>query len=79
MKIIITLKDTTYKAITTLNTISEHLQAEVVRAIKNGSVLPKGHGDLIDADKLWDAYQDMGQDFYQALDCVSAVIEADKE
>ena len=43
MQIIITLKDTTHKAITTLNTISEHLQAEVVRAIKNGTELPKGH------------------------------------
>lgn len=39
MQIVITLKDTTYKAITTLNTISEHLQAEVVRAIKNGKPL----------------------------------------
>ena len=52
MQIIITLKDTTYKAITTLNTISEHLQVEVVRAIKNGTPLPKGHGRLIDADAV---------------------------
>ena len=52
MQIVITLKDTTHKAITTLNTISEHLQDEVVRAIKNGTTLPKGHGRLIDADEL---------------------------
>ena len=43
MQVVITLKDTIYKAITTLNTISEHLQEEVVSAIKNGTPLPKGH------------------------------------
>ena len=47
MQIIITLKDTTYKAITTLNTISEHLQAEVVSAIKNGNKMPKEIEPLI--------------------------------
>ena len=52
MQIIITLKDTTHKAITTLNTISEHLQAEVVRAIKDGTAIPRGHGRLIDADAV---------------------------
>lgn len=51
----------------------------ICKAVLTGTPLPKGHGDLIDKDKLWDAYQDMGQDFYQALDCVSAIIEADKE
>ena len=54
------------------------LEDYIYRSIANGTVLPKGHGDLIDKDKLWDAYQDMGQDFYQALDCVSAIIEADE-
>ena len=47
MQIIITLKDTTYKALTTLNTISEHLQAEVVSAIKNGNKIPEGLEPLI--------------------------------
>ena len=47
MQIVITLKDTTYKAITTLNTISEHLQAEVVRAIKNGNKIPEALAPLI--------------------------------
>lgn len=49
--------------------------------IKNGTVLPKGHGRLIDANVLWDAYQDLGQDFYEAFDFseANAVIEADEE
>lgn len=73
MQIIITLKDTTHKAITTLNTISEHLQAEVVRAIKNGTTLPKGHGRLIDADKLFIDIE------WSDIENAQTIIEADKE
>jgi hypothetical protein len=49
--------------------------------IKNGTPLPKGHGKLIDSNVLWDAFQDLGQDFYEAFDFAeaNAVIEADKE
>ena len=49
--------------------------------VKNGTVLPKGHGKLIDSNVLWDAFQDLGQDFYEAFDFAeaNAVIEADKE
>ena len=50
-------------------------------AIEKCTVLPKGHGKLIDSNVLWDAYQDLGQDFYEAFDFAeaNAVIEADKE
>ena len=49
--------------------------------IKRGTVLPKGHGKLFDSNVLWDAYQDLGQDFYEAFDFAeaNAIIEADKE
>lgn len=49
--------------------------------IKGGTPLPKGHGKLIDSNVLWDAFQDLGQDFYEAFDFAeaNAVIEADKE
>ena len=49
--------------------------------ILQGIVLPKGHGKLIDSNVLWDAFQDLGQDFYEAFDFAeaNAVIEADKE
>ena len=43
------------------------------------TVLPKGHGRLIDADKLWDSYHDLDYDFYEALDSVDTIIEADTE
>lgn len=47
-------------------------------AIRKGKPLPKGHGRLIDADMLWDLYHDNGYDFYEALDDVQTIIEADK-
>lgn len=49
------------------------------RAIENGKPLPKGHGRLIDADDLWDAYQDLDYDFYEAMDVAKTILEADKE
>lgn len=89
MEIIIKIKDTTYKAITTLNKISDHLQEEVTDAIKNGKSLPKGHGRLIDVDvatKSIDAFHDS---FVRECDMLSGkfsivctaptVIEADRE
>lgn len=41
--------------------------------------LPKGHGRLIDADKLWDSYHNLDYDFYEALDLADAIIEAESE
>lgn len=43
--------------------------------IKNGTVLPKNHGRLIDADALWDLYHDNDYDFYEAIDSVTTIIE----
>lgn len=55
--------------------------AMVGNAILNCTVLPKGHGKLIDSNVLWDAFQDLGQDFYEAFDFAeaNAVIDADKD
>ncbi len=47
--------------------------------IASGTPLPKGHGRLIDADDLWDAYQDLDYDFYEAMDVAKTILEADKE
>jgi hypothetical protein len=52
---------------------------KALEIIKNGTPLPKGHGRLIDADKLWDSYHDLDYDFYEAFDLVDTIIEADKE
>lgn len=48
-------------------------------AIRNGTLLPKGHGRLIDENDMWDAYIDAEYDFYEALDIVKTIVEADKE
>ena len=78
MQVVIDIPNIIYEYVT--RGFLEDLYFQDIRsAIMNGTKLPKGHGDLIDKDKLWDAYQDMGQDFYQALDCISTIIEADKE
>ena len=47
--------------------------------LDNAIPLPKGHGRLIDADELWDLYHSNDYDFYEALDSVDTIIEADKE
>lgn len=53
----------------------------MVNAIAKGIPLPKGHGKLIDSNVIWDAFQDLGQDFQEAFDFAeaNAVIEADEE
>ena len=60
-------------------------RADVVyRAIENGTVLPKGHGRLIDADEIqfenadFDTYGDYSRAF-DAIDQADTIIEADKE
>lgn len=53
-------------------------------AIVNGTILPKGHGRLIDADEIqfenneFDTYSDYSRAF-DAIDQAEPIIEADKE
>lgn len=55
----------------------------ISQAVKNGILLPKGHGRLIDADALRDTYARAGLVGYdeeiQAIDDSPTVIEADEE
>lgn len=58
---------------------------EMIEALKNGTPLPKGHGDLIDRKELLDTFWTYcrGGDFgyHQAEDLIKsklAIIEADK-
>ena len=56
----------------------------IAKQIVNGTVLPKGHGRLIDADKIqfenadFDTYGDYSRAF-DAIDQADTIIEADKE
>lgn len=60
------------------NGVERASMSKVCLAILDSTPLPKGHSDLIDKDKLWDAYIDADYDFYEALDYVPTVIKADR-
>ena len=50
------------------------------RAIKHGTVLPKGHGRLIDADTYRKEMLDSREfDFFKRLDMQPTIIDADKD
>lgn len=52
---------------------------EVCDAIKNGTVLPKGHGRIADVDKMLDEMRaTRTYDILFALERVKPIIEADK-
>lgn len=81
MQIVINISDELYNYMQTEG-YDEHLDRrfdyQIRFAVKNGAPLPKGHGRLIDADKLWDSYYDLDYDFYDAVDFARTIIEADK-
>lgn len=81
MKIVIDIPEMTLLNITSRELLlcSREDIEKLEFAIKNGTPLPKGHGRLIDADKLWDSYHDLDYDFYEALDLVDTIIEEDTE
>ena len=51
MKIVIDIPDKDYKDIIDGYAYQE-LADELIEYVKNGTVLPKGHGNLVDADKV---------------------------
>lgn len=77
MKIVIDIDDETYKQAinrTEFDTLS--LGLEVIEAVQNGIPLPKGHGRLIDADKIMRVDHIVLE---SAIDNAPTIIEADKE
>ena len=48
----------------------------IAKQIKNGAVLPKGHGRLIDADAV---LEEPFGNTYRDIDIAETIIEADKE
>lgn len=59
--------------------------ATLLRSVRNGTPLPKGHGTLKDADKLNDYFWDNRSRLFHSSDCriaidkADTIIEADKE
>ena len=78
MQIVIDIPEEVYNSIQD-NDYCGISNSDMFNAIVNGIPLPKGHGKLIDADMLWDLYHDNDYDFYEALDDVQTIIEADSE
>ena len=52
MKLIIDIDEDYYKAIWENGYIYDEDNEDIAKIIKDGTPLPKGHGDLIDRDKL---------------------------
>lgn len=76
MKIVIDIPEILFEKI-------KHRKADkrtLETVIMCGTPLPKGHGRLVDADKLWNAaYHDLDCDFYEAFNLADTIIEADAE
>ena len=85
MKIVIDIPENVYRRLKAGDTNAGNtFHNTALESIGNGIVLPKGHGDLIDRDKLerdteWDEYED-GFISYSPLQIFSepVVIPADK-
>lgn len=76
-QIVIEIDDIAFQGILRLVSAGEGSASDV--AIASGTILPKGHGKLIDADDLWDAYQESDYDFYEAMGVAKVILEADEE
>lgn len=83
MEIVIKIPEDMYIYLSNGGNLGASLLIE--KAIKNGTPLPKGHGDLIDRDELepdteWDNYYD-GFTSYSEMQIRNAdtIIEADNE
>lgn len=85
MQIVIDIPEVFYEALRKTDEIisgqrsGKTFMSVIYNAVANGTPLPKGHGRLIDADRLWDSYHDLGYDFYEAFDLAETIIEADME
>ena len=80
MQIVIDIPEYVYCDIQAYKTIFSDKIESVSKAIIDGVLLPKGHGDLIDADQLYDYIVDKYSEGEQlAIDILDAptVIEAD--
>ncbi len=91
MKLVIDIPDEEYERIQALDwKNSSRWYSPVSNAIHNGTLLPKGHGDLIDRSELKEhlyACETNGRPLYvmelherlAVIDEVDAIIEADKK
>ena len=85
MKIVIEIPDEKYKDIMLQHNYDCRREGNCERIIANGTPLPKGHGRLIDADRLKSMYSINQGNFNTVvgiqkwIDNAATVIEADKD
>lgn len=94
MKIVIDIPEESYNAICTITTLAEmesvgqDTKRVIYTGIQNGTILPKGHGRLIDADAIKPKFcnsniytSEKGFWYYSVKDVndIPTIIEADKE
>ena len=78
MKIVIDIPEESYKATCDGCMLPPDVES-VVQGIKQGTPLPKGHGDLIDRKDLIENGISKGFcDWYDEIKCANTIIEADK-
>lgn len=83
MKLVIDISEATYKRWKDDIYNPQYDAMDALKAIRNGTPLPKGHGRLIDADEIrfenadFDTYGDYSIAF-DAIDYAPTIIEADK-
>ena len=80
MKLVIDIPKHIYDCVIGRTVLLSHMD-EMCKAIEEGTPLPKGHGDLVDFDRLckeyWDGnYMEIHKD---DLSNIKPIIEADKE
>ncbi len=87
MKIVIDIPDRIHYGIEKGITVNGSSASQIVLdAVKNGTPIPKGHGDLKDMGNLpyvFDLTRDdniySGKDIERAINSMTSIIEADKE
>ena len=83
MKLVIKIPEETVKEIKDnamfAKDIADNIKWDVTGEIVNGTPLPKGHGRLIDADRLKEVFRkNTGYDYHDLIDIAPTILEADK-
>ena len=83
---VINIEDETYERLKNSEILvsglrsGKHFLSKVCMAVANGVELPKGHGDLVDIDKVFERMKvTKNYDILVALTRVNPIIKADKK
>ena len=81
MELVVNIDDNLYSRLFDNGVDNYDDTIDMAKAIRKGKPLPKGHGRLIDSNKLYDKYEENVADEWilDLIDSASTIIEADKE